>query len=171
MLKAICSVCGKNKSTFVKASFVNEASFKGDGFSMNDLINNLPIEFHQYADRGENVPGGSFNDLQKYSFCGPGTKYEQRIREGYRGINELDQACNLHDQFYNETSDTKLRNLSDIALDKKADVIATINQDPTQRKDAKFISGIMKTKAALGLGLAQSSQSNQSKNLKRRRGI
>ena len=68
MLKAICSVCGKNKSTFVKASF------KGDGFSMNDLINNLPIEFHQYADRGENVPGGSFNDLQKYSFCGPGTK-------------------------------------------------------------------------------------------------
>ena len=43
LLKAKCSVCGKNQSTFVKASF------KGDGFSMNDLINNLPIEFHQYA--------------------------------------------------------------------------------------------------------------------------
>ena len=156
MLKATCSVCGKNKSSFVK-------TFKGDGFTMNDLINNLPIEFHQYADRGENVPGGSFNDLQKYSFCGPGTKYEQRVREGYRGINELDQACKLHDQFYNETSDTKLRNLSDIALAKKADEIAAINRDPIQRKDAKFISGIMKTKAALGLGL--------SKNLRRSRGI
>jgi hypothetical protein len=130
---------------------------------MNDLINSLPIELHQYAETGENVPGGSFNDLQKYSFCGPGTKYEQRVREGYRGINELDQACKLHDQFYNEITDTKIRNLSDIALAKKADEIAAINQDPVQRKDAKFISGIMKAKATLGLGLP--------KNSRRRRGI
>ena len=127
----------------------------------------MQSSFH--ADKGENVPGGSFNDLQKYSFCGPGTKYEQRVRKGYRGINELDQACKLHDQFYSETSDTKLRNLSDIALAKKADEIAAINRDPTKRKDAKFISGITKTKAALGLGF--SSGLGQSKNLARRRDI
>ena len=30
------------------------------------------------------------------------------IREGYRGINELDRMCKLHNKFYNENSDTKV---------------------------------------------------------------
>ena len=67
---------------------------------------------------------GSFNDQQKYSYCGPGTRYEQRIREGYKGINELDKMCKLHDQFYNENKDTKERNISDVALAHRADEIA-----------------------------------------------
>jgi len=117
------------------------------------MINQLPIELHLFAEKGENVPGGSFNDGQKYSFCGPGTKYEQRIREGYRGINELDSTCLLHDKFYNENIDTKTRNISDIALAHRADEIARNSaHDDVQRRDASFISGIMKTKARFGLG-------------------
>jgi hypothetical protein len=148
-------VCGKNKSCFI----ASKATVSGSG--MNDFINNLPIELHQYAEVGENVPGGSFNNLQKYSFCGPGTRYEQRCREGYKGINELDSVCKLHDQFYNEFTDTKTRNVSDRALAQRADAIANnTSLDAAQRKDAKFISNIMKTKAALGLGLKKPQSKN-----------
>ena len=167
MIKGTCSICGTKKSVFLS---LTTAKHQGKGFDLNNLINNLPIEFHQYAEKGEYVPGGSFNDQQKYSFCGPGTRYEQRIREGYQGINELDKMCKLHDQFYNENKDTKDRNISDVALAHRADEIARdSNFDDVQRKDAKFISGIMKTKAHLGFGLRTSS-SQKSKNSRRRPG-
>lgn len=143
MTKGECVICNKTKSTFI-----------GTGFSLNSFVNNLPIELHQFAEKGENVPGGSFNNQQKYSYCGPGTKYEQRNREGYKGINELDNMCKLHDKFYNENSDTKVRNISDTALAHRADEIANNSMyDDVQRKDANFISGIMKTKAKFGLGM------------------
>ena len=96
------------------------------------------------AEKGEFVPGGSFNMQQKYSFCGPGIRYEQRIREGFKGITELDKMCELHDQFYNENKDTKERNISDVAFVHRADEIANdSNFDDVQRKDARFISSIM----------------------------
>ena len=61
--------------------------------------------------------------------------------------------CELHDQFYNENKDTRERNISDIASARRADEIANnLNYDEAQRRDAKFISGIMKTKAYLGYG-------------------
>ena len=168
MIKGTCSICGTKKSVFLSST---AAKHQGKGFDLNNLINNLPIEFHQYAEKGEYVPGGSFNDQQKYSFCGPGTRYEQRIREGYKGINELDKMCKLHDQFYNENKETKDRNISDVALAHRADEIARdSNFDDVQRKDARFISGIMKTKARLGFGVKTSSN-QKSKNSRRRPGI
>jgi protein-arginine kinase activator protein McsA len=165
MLKGVCSVCGKNKSSFIAGGAAT-----GKGFSLNSFVNNLPIELHQFAEKGEDVPGGSFNNQQKYSYCGPGTKYEQRIREGYKGINELDSMCKLHDKFYNENIDTKTRNISDMALAHRADEIdRNPMYDDVQRKDANFISGIMKTKAKYGLGACGAAKQN-SKNLKRRPG-
>jgi len=168
--KGVCSLCGRNKSVFERA--VNNASAaSGKGFSFNNLINSLPIELHQFAETGENIPGGSFNDQQKYSYCGPGTRYEQRLREGYKGINELDSMCKLHDQFYNENINTQRRNLSDEALAYRADQIAANeNLDSAQRKDAKFLSGVMRTKARLGLGIGVST-SKKTKNYKRRPGM
>ena len=73
MINGTCSVCGTKKSVFVSSKDRESVSktVQGNGFSLNNLINNLPIEFHQYAEKGEYVPGGSFNDQQKYSFCGP----------------------------------------------------------------------------------------------------
>ena len=146
MVKGQCVGCNKFKTSFEKRS--------GSGFSLNSFVNNLPIELHLFAERGENVPDGSFNNQQKYSFCGPGTRYEQRVREGYKGINELDSMCKLHDKFYNENTETKVRNLSDLALAHRAAEIAKNPMyDDAQRKDARFISDIMKTKSTYGLGL------------------
>ena len=172
LIRGTCSNCGNKKSVFVSAQnhepSVEHATVQGTGFTLNNLINNLPVELHQFAEKGEHVPGGSFNDQQKYSFCGPGTRYEQRIREGYKGINELDKMCKLHDQFHNENKDTKKRNISDVALARRADEIANnLNYDEAQRRDAKFISGIMKTKAYLGFGL---NDKKPSKNGRRRPG-
>jgi hypothetical protein len=150
MIKGQCVECDKFKTTFV-----NKQNIQGTGFSLNSLVNSLPIELHQFAEKGENVPGGSFNDQQKYSFCGPGTRYEQRVREGYKGINELDKMCKLHDQFYNENTETKVRNISDLALAHRAQEIAQNPMyDSSQRKDARFISDIMRNKAKYGFGLA-----------------
>ena len=70
---------------------------KEEGFSLNKIINILLIVLHQFAKNGEYVSGSSFTDQLKYSYCGPGTRYKQRTREGYKGINELDKMCKFHD--------------------------------------------------------------------------
>ena len=172
MIKGNCLICGTKKSLFISSSNAKkpQKTIKGIGFSLNNLINNLPFEFHQYAEKGEYVPGGSFNDQQKYSYCGLGIRYEQRVREENKGIYELDKMCKLHDQLYNENKDTKERNISDVALAHRADEIANdSNFDDVQRKDARFISRIMKTKDHLGFGI-NTNKNKESKNSKRRPG-
>ena len=149
LLKATCTVCNSKKSCFSKDT-------KGNGF-LNDIIEKLPIELHLPSKMGEYVNNGSFNNLQKYSYCGPGTRYEQRSREGYKGINELDSMCKLHDQFYNENWDTKSRNINDLALAHRANEIAADPKfDAIQRRDATLIGNIMKNKARFGLGIRKS---------------
>jgi len=67
--------------------------------------------------------------------------------------------CKLQDQFDNEHTDTKSINISDVALDDRADDIAGNSiYDEQQRKDANFIAGIMRNKARFGLGLRSSKQ-------------
>ena len=56
MMKGVCSICGKNKSSFVSNKLGVEPSV-GKGFSLNSFVNNLPIELHQFAEKGEDVPG------------------------------------------------------------------------------------------------------------------
>ena len=56
MLKSTCLVCGSKKSSFIPS----EKS--GEGFSLNNLVNKLPIELHLVAYKGKYVPGGSFNN-------------------------------------------------------------------------------------------------------------
>jgi len=129
--------------------------FHTGGF-LNNIIEKLGeynIELHLAADKGEYIQNGSFNGLQKYSFAGPGTRYLQRVKEGYVGINELDQMAKLHDEFYNENSDTKLRNISDRALAHRAEEIANDPMiDEPQRRDAKLVKTLMENKARFGLG-------------------
>ena len=67
MIKGSCSICGTKKSVFISSSSATkkaiekpQKTIKGKGFSLNNLINNLPIELHQYAEKGEYVPGGFF---------------------------------------------------------------------------------------------------------------
>ena len=81
---------------------------KGKG--LYDEINNLTNEMHLYHPTGEYVPGGSFNNLYTYSYAGSGTKFVKRVREGYKGVNELDRAAMLHDLYYYIYKDIPNRN-------------------------------------------------------------
>ena len=163
MAKGICSVCGSKKSLFIKNATpppVRPRAGKGIGDTIIKAIGKVG-ELHLPATKGEFVPNGSFNNLQKYSYCGPGTQYEQRVREGYQGINELDSNCKLHDQFYNENQDTESRNVSDAALAHRANEIANDDRfDEEQRRFARFVKVIMDNKVRFGLGM-------KSKNLKK----
>src|SRR5207245_114543 len=98
MLKSICSICNCKKSSFTKSE---TKTGKGIGDTIVKTIGKMG-ELHLPANKGEYVQNGSFSNLQKYSYCGPGTKYDQRVKEGYNGINELDSMCKLHDKFHNE---------------------------------------------------------------------
>ena len=150
MLKSTCSVCGGKKSTIHAKTIIGERIF-------NTILNKAGEyigELHLPSEKGEYVPNGSFNNQKTYSYCGSGTKYEQRNREGYQGINELDSMCKLHDQFYNETHDTQIRNISDIALAHRANEIANNPQfDEEQRRFASLVKILMENKARFGLGL------------------
>lgn len=145
MIIATCKVCGMAKSRFVNQNYkLGQGIFNG--------------ELHLPTKNGEYVPNGSFNNQNNYSYCGPGTKYTQRNREGYQGINELDRMCKLHDQFYTENSDTPTRNISDEALAHRAHEISNDSKfDSTQRNMAKLVYYIMKNKARFGLGNSKNS--------------
>ena len=151
MLQGNCTQCGSKKSQFIKNT-------SGEGIFNKALttVGNLVGEMHLPAVEGEYVPGGSFNNLRKYSYCGPGTKYRQRVEEGYKGINELDRMCKLHDKFYSENSDTKSRNVSDVALAHRAEEIANNpNYDYHQRWWADKVKTILGAKAKFGLGISK----------------
>ena len=154
MLKGICIICGSKKSQFAK---------KLSGKGISDVIGRIG-ELHLPASKGEEVANGSFNNLNKYSYCGPGTKYEQRDREGYKGINELDRMCKLHDRFYNENTDTASRNISDEALAHRAGEIANDSRfDDEQRRFANFVAIVMKNKTRFGLGIPSPTNSKNVK--------
>ena len=63
--------------------------------------------------KSENIENGSFNNTGKYSYCGPGTKLDKRVTQGYKGINDLDKACLEHDIAYDKNRDTQQRNIAD----------------------------------------------------------
>lgn len=72
---------------------------KGGSGIINSLIDHLPFELH--------LPG--------YQYCGPGTKLQERIRKGNRGVNKLDEACMYHDIAYNN-KDSGVRRKADLEL-------------------------------------------------------
>jgi len=122
------------------------------GSGLNDMISGLTSEMHLFHPDGENVPGGSFNGLQTYSYCGPGTKFYQRYKEGYRGVNLLDQGCMYHDLGYALHKDVAGRNVYDKYLAALCDkIVAEPDIDEQQKADARFVSAIMKSKVMFGL--------------------
>lgn len=79
-------------------------SSRGSGL-INKIVDNLPFEAH--------LPGG-------YRFCGPGTRLSKRLARGDKGINELDEACKLHDISYAQSSDSGYRQRADADLAERA---------------------------------------------------
>ena len=108
------------------------------GDSINTIINRLPFELH--------VPS--------YNYCGPGTKLNKRLLRGDKGKNPLDKACKEHDIAYNTYSDIENRNKADELLAQKAfERFKSSDASLGERLIALGITGIMKTKSKLGMGL------------------
>jgi transposase InsO family protein len=125
---------------------------------VNSLLRKLPMkEMHMTLPRGmssEQLASGSFNDTGKYSYCGPFTKVDQRLAEGYKGVNSLDEACRRHDVAYKENKKSKERNVFDDILAEEAAHIANDESRPEyERRDARLVTGIMGMKSRFGLGL------------------
>ena len=111
---------------------------KSKGGSLNSLINNLPFELH----------------IPSYNYCGPGTKLNERLTRGDKGINPLDEACKLHDIAYSKVFDVKNRNIADKLLAKKAyNRFKSSDASLGEKIAGLAVSGIMKTKSKLGMGL------------------
>ena len=125
---------------------------------MNSIIKKMPFEMHMKLSRdipSEHVENGSFNNTGKYSYCGPGTKLDQRIKEGYEGVNSLDKACKQHDIAYSQIKNVKDRNAADDILAKQAsEITLDVNEPAYVKNDARFVTGIMAGKAYLGMGTA-----------------
>jgi hypothetical protein len=126
---------------------------------INTLLNKAPLpELHLKLPSNissEKVNNGTFNNTGKYSYCGPGTKVKRRMKEGYKGVNSLDEACKRHDLAYGEEySETKDRNAADDVLAMDAARIALYeNKSAYERRDARLVTGIMGTKSRFGFGL------------------
>lgn len=110
---------------------------RGSGV-LNNLINNLPVELH--------VPS--------YSFCGPGTKLQERLARGDIGVNPLDEACKQHDIFYAKNKDIRSRNKADkILADRAWDRIKAKDSSLGEKATAFAVSNIMKLKSKFGMGM------------------
>lgn len=111
--------------------------WQGSGF-LNDIINKLPFELH--------IPG--------YSYCGPGTKLDERLQKGEKGINALDEACREHDIAYKNFKDLDLRHRADKELEMKA-FNRVISKDASlgEKAAALGVSMAMNTKTKMGWGV------------------
>ena len=77
---------------------------KSGSRNVNTVLNKVHLpELHMRLPSNvvsEYIPNGAFNNTKKHSYCGPKTKVQQRIKEGYQSVNTLDEACMQHDIFY-----------------------------------------------------------------------
>ncbi|XP_073972342.1 uncharacterized protein [Rhodnius prolixus] len=106
---------------------------------INSVINKLPFEAH--------IPG--------YRFCGPGTKLQERLARGDKGINPLDEACKEHDIAYFKNKDLKSRHKADRILAEKAWQRTKSSDSSFGEKAAAWaVTNAMKAKVKLGGGSA-----------------
>ncbi|XP_011858343.1 PREDICTED: uncharacterized protein LOC105555904 [Vollenhovia emeryi] len=105
---------------------------------LNYTINALPFELH--------IPG--------YQFCGPGTRLEERLARGERGINPLDAACRDHDIAYSRSKDLAERHVADKILAERARKRITARDSTLGEKAAATaVWTTMKAKTKIGMGL------------------
>lgn len=82
--------------------------------------------------------------IPKYNFCGPGTQVKARLERGDLGVNELDEACRLHDvEYMMYAGDPKMLGFSDQKLIYSAlKVENEINRLKEEKASLFSISGI-----------------------------
>lgn len=119
---------------------------EGSGL-LNTIINKLPFELH--APRNWK--------FDTYEFCGPGTRLDERLARGDKGINKLDAACKEHDIWYRDHKDAEDRWASDKVLQRKAwERVVSDDADFNERAVALATTGGMWLKRKLGMGLSTS---------------
>ncbi len=156
-VKGKCAACGTLKFLITPRRQVSSISHSSRGGSLvNSLLNKLPTpEMHLGLPKSvpsEFKPAGSFNNSSKYSFCGPFTKLQQRINQGYKGVNKLDEACQQHDIAYATSSEVKDRNKADDVLANKASQIVMESNTPDyEKQDARLVTGIIATKSRFAM--------------------
>ena len=107
---------------------------------VNSAINALPFELH--------IPG--------YQFCGPGTRLQERLARGDRGINPLDAACREHDIAYSRNKDLADRHVADLALAKRAlERVKSKDAKLGERAAAATVWAAMKAKTKFGMGVTK----------------
>lgn len=85
---------------------------------------------------------------------GPGTKLRERLARGDTGINPLDSACKEHDIAYSQNKDLEARHAADRVLQEKAwQRVKAKDSGLGEKAAALFVTGAMKTKRALGMGI------------------
>uniref|UniRef100_A0A6P7FSQ7 Uncharacterized protein LOC114333706 n=1 Tax=Diabrotica virgifera virgifera TaxID=50390 RepID=A0A6P7FSQ7_DIAVI len=110
---------------------------------VNRLINKLPFEAH--------LPG--------YRFCGPGTRLQERLDRGDRGVNALDSACKEHDIAYSQHKNLSERHEADKILENKAwERVKSKDARLGEKVAAWFVTTVMKGKRKLGMGLSKKSK-------------
>lgn len=110
--------------------------YQGHGL-LNTVINKLPLELH--------IPG--------YNFCGPGTRLQERLLRGDKGINPLDESCKEHDIAYDRFSDLADRHRADQILANKAfERVRSSNSSLGEKLAALAVGATMKAKVKMGMG-------------------
>ena len=104
---------------------------------INRAIDALPIELH--------LPG--------YQYCGPGTRLRERLARGDPGINQLDQACKVHDIAYSKYTDSANRARADKELATVAwKRVKAGDSSVGERAAALAVTAAMKAKGVVGGG-------------------
>lgn len=104
----------------------------------NSLLKKIPFEMH--------APG--------YNFLGPGTKLDERLERGDKGINKLDEAAKEHDIFYRDHSKTKERHVADKILEDKAwERFKSGDADMNEKFWSAATAVGMNVKRKLGMGI------------------
>ena len=135
MKRGNCSVCGTTKTQFVKSS-------KGGMYTLNKMINSLPVEMH----------------LLGHNFTGPGTKLNKRLnadltpKEWSKPINRIDKAAYHHDICYLKNNDTETRNR---VCDKNMleEMKNIYNPSLRERMERGLVSTLIGTKKRFGWGV------------------
>ena len=105
---------------------------------VNRLIDSVPFEVH----------------LPLHRFAGPGTRLQERLAKGQRGINQLDEACRRHDIAYAQHKDLTHRRAADQVLSREAGRrFQDSNASFGERAAAAVVKTAMVLKRKIGAGL------------------
>lgn len=120
-------------------AFATINAFMNKDAIVENIIDHLPFEAHW--------PG--------YHYLGPGTKLEERLKEGDEGINQLDKAAKQHDIAYSTSTDINDRLKADKILENRAWNRVKSEDAPffQEKVPAYVTTNLMKVKRMVGAGM------------------